>query len=298
VYLTIKESIASGRRSSGQVKKHAWIRQAELNEEEIKALEPVFDGFHPPGSLIEPAVGDTADSLAVVTGPLATVQSIASPYQGKVLSRGHLWFGVVLGLLPILTFPAALGLFALAALFHDQMGPWIAAAVGLSGFGSLVIGVLVFTWYADFLPSRYLHRIAKRELELRPDRWVDADDPDAIFIQVVPRENWARVMLENASDVGFLRIDSGRREVVFEGDRQRYRLPAGSIVSCHIESFSPPGDAQQRTQFYLAVVRANTKDGLWETQVAHRHIGGGRSNNKTRLAGAQELKEQIDAIMA
>jgi hypothetical protein len=298
VYLKIKEPIATRRQSSGRVKRHAWIRQAELNEEEISALASVFPSLHSASESDKPSVGGTAEPVAFVTGPLATVHSIPSPYQGKVLSRGHLWFGVMLGLLPILTFPVALGLFAVAATLHDQMGPWIAAVVGISGFGSLLLGVLIFTWYADFLPSRYLHRLAKRELELRPDRWVHANNPDAVFIQVVPRENWGRLMLENATDVGFLRIDPNRREIVFEGDRQRYRIPAGSIVSCQIESFSPPGDAQQRTLFYLTVIRANTKGGLWETQVAHRHIGAGRSNNKTRLAGAEELKRQIDKMMA
>ena len=105
-------------------------------------------------------------------------------------------------------------------------------------------------------------------------------------------------MLENASDVGLLWIDAGRRQLLFEGDRQRYRIPAGSIVSCEIEQFTAPGDAQQRSIFYMTCIRAQTEAGLWETLVSHRHIWLGRRTNAVRRKLAEELREKIHAILA
>ena len=47
-------------------------------------------------------------------------------------------------------------------------------------------------------------------------------------------------MLETASDVGFLRLDSARGLLLFEGDKERYWVPAGAILSCEVEQVEPP----------------------------------------------------------
>ncbi len=137
----------------------------------------------------------------------------------------------LIALLPALSLPIGFGLLGAAAYLGDVLPIWASAVLGVLGIASFAGGALLLAWYADFLPSRYLYRVTKRELELRPERWVEPNNPEAAYIQVIPRENWGRVMLENASDVGLLWIDTARRQLLFEGDRQRYRIPAASIVS-------------------------------------------------------------------
>jgi hypothetical protein len=78
---------------------------------------------------------------------------------------------------------------------------------------------------------------------------VDPDGPEAIFVEMVPRRHWARAnrMLETAGDLGFLRIDAGRGLLLFEGDRERYQIPAGAILGCEVEQVEPPRSSRAET---------------------------------------------------
>ena len=47
-------------------------------------------------------------------------------------------------------------------------------------------------------------------------------------------------MGENAGDMGLLRVDPARGELRYEGDLERWVVPAESIVSFRLRSFTPP----------------------------------------------------------
>jgi len=299
VYLTVKETVVGRMRRTP--KSRILLRQALLDDAQVASLAVTFPVLQRVVGGTVP-IGQPAPGPEVVparpTGAVAEVRDVPPPYGNRVLTRPRIWIGTVIALLPALSLPIGFGLLGAAAYYGDTLPIWASATLGVSGIASFAIGALLLAWYADFLPSRYLYRATKRELELRPERWVDPNNSEAAYIQVIPRENWSRVMLENASDVGLLWVDAAGRQVLFEGDRQRYRIPAGSIVSCEIEQFTAPGDAQQRSIFYMTCIRARTEAGLWETLVSHRHIWFGKRTSAVRRKLAEELREKIRSILA
>jgi hypothetical protein len=87
----------------------------------------------------------------------------------------------------------------------------------------------------EYLNYRYTHRLTRRLIRARPDPIVDPDDPESVFVAVVPRKNWTKLNLDDPSDRGFLLIDMRGQQLLFEGLRERYRIPAKALISCGIE---------------------------------------------------------------
>jgi hypothetical protein len=153
-----------------------------------------------------------------------------------------------------------------------------------------------------------LYRAACREFASRPDKLVEPSDPDALFVEVVLRENWPRnqFMLEPAIDVGFLRIDVDRQVLLFEGDKERYIVPAASILSCEVEqmqtaTYVVAGQPRTRTDpRYAAVLRANRFDGPWEAALAVRYDAGGPFVfvGTSHHARAHKLKDTILRVLS
>jgi hypothetical protein len=87
--------------------------------------------------------------------------------------------------------------------------------------------------------NQWLRRVAKNEVNLRPDKCVDPDACGVHFVEVVPKSNWQdETLLENATDVGFLAVAPARDRLLFEGDNERYLIPAQAIVKCEQDSYT------------------------------------------------------------
>jgi hypothetical protein len=102
--------------------------------------------------------------------------------------------------------------------------------------------------------------------------------------------------LIDASDIGFLRVDTQKGEVYFEGDKERYRIPVTAITSCEIESFVIGQGSHGATTVYRVVVQANHSSGFWEAPFAQAG-GSGKFRRKARLKWAQDLQRQIYSVM-
>ncbi len=117
---------------------------------------------------------------------------------------------------------------------------------------------------------------------------------------MVPRINWGKQMMENASDIGFLELNKSRRELIFEGDRQRYWIPVDSILEIKHEFWAESIQHQLQsspTLHHLVVVHAMTADGPWETWFSRRHNKLQMRTAKRRLADALELESKIRELM-
>src|SRR5439155_10658453 len=99
------------------------------------------------------------------------------------------------------------------------------------------------------------------------DTVVDPNHPDAILAEVIPRRNWGQLMLENADDQGFLLVDAERRQLLFEGDKQRYRIPADAILSCDVEAMNKGSENDSRSVPVALVVVSFRDDRLGEREV-------------------------------
>jgi hypothetical protein len=168
---------------------------------------------------------------------------------------------------------------------------WGLGGVGV-GLVSLVVGGILGTQCPSFLSFPYLRSHARSVVRRRPGPWVDPDDPDAELVDVVPRENWGKLMVETASDVGFLLVDGERGEVRFEGDHERWRVPVGSIQSCVVEEVAYAAGSAGETRVYFVVLEARRKKGVLEVPLARRGDMGSAKEG-VRRKWAQRLRKRV-----
>jgi hypothetical protein len=142
--------------------------------------------------------------------------------------------------------------------------------------------------------NRYLLARLTGELSQRPDRIVKESEADAEFVEVVPRAHWGKAMLETATDVGLLRIDARRREILFEGDRERWRIPAGAVLNCAAEPAMPPGSA---VLYYMLVLSVRTAEGPRELSLAVRATSLFPSGNAWRQAWAEQAAARVRQML-
>jgi hypothetical protein len=214
----------------------------------------------------------------MATADIKPIDEWSSP---RILTTKTIIIGNVLTLAPVVLMFAGMGLAAVVAHLAFAEGvpdgepPLLGPAAGILG---IAVGVLIAAAAAYWglrnttqLGSWYLRRVARGEIKSRPNGIVDPDDPKAIFVELVPRPNWTRLMLETATDVGFLLVEEARREVLFEGDGERMRIPAGAILSCEVEQTIIGGEAAAAAmKYYFTVIRVQSPSSIRELPFAYR----------------------------
>jgi hypothetical protein len=170
------------------------------------------------------------------------------------------------------------------------------AAAGLGGM-FLFFGGFWFTQrFGNFLPAHYLRAVARSVIERRPDALFDPRDPEAVCVEVIPRANWGKPMIKPATDMGLLKVDILSRCLLFEGDHERWRIPAASLISADVESYRPSShvEGQQGGEIYfMTVIRANVEGRAWEAPVSKYHVEPRPKTNKLREANAVAIRESI-----
>lgn len=143
----------------------------------------------------------------------------------------------------------------------------------------------------------YLRWLRER-VDRRPDAVVKSHDSGAFFIQIIPRENWSVMMGENAADLGMLRVDQKQREPRYEGDVERWTIPAESIRSFGLCSFTPPGSIPGMNQFTVVVlvVELDVRES-WEAPPAAQPIHFEFWTPEKRRRGAELLDGVIGHLV-
>ncbi len=127
------------------------------------------------------------------------------------------------------------------------------------------IGSFLWNLFAtNKLGGWVLQRRARAAVKARPDEIVDPDDPDALFVDIVPRAHWGKMMIENATDVGFLAVDDARRELRFEGDCERLRIPAAAILACWVQEDTIAAGTTGAISYAMLAVRVRAGKGVRE----------------------------------
>ncbi len=170
------------------------------------------------------------------------------------------------------------------------------AAAGLAGL-FLFFGGFWFTQrFGNFLPAHYLRAVARSIIELRPEALFDPRDPEAVCVEVIPRANWSKPMIRTATDMGLLKVDSLARCLLFEGDHERWRIPAASLISAEVESFRPASHVEGREGgeiYFVAAIRANVGGQVWENAVSKFHVELRPKTNRLREANAIAIRDSI-----
>ena len=224
---------------------------------------------------------------------LAEITAVPKGEAEKVLTTTNIWIATGLTLLPIAT--GLLGLFGGAALAMHlyDFSPALSGVCVVTGVLCAVLSVVVLICYQQFLPSRFMRSVARGAFSLRSQPLVDADDADAVFMDIVPRSHWGRTMMEPATDVGFWRIDRAAEELRFEGDRKRYRIPFDAVTSCEVEEIRMQSDDWGTSLYYATVLMVDTPNGLREIPLCGRHLEFRICRMPQRQARAEEFCDRI-----
>lgn len=292
VYISVKRVMQSqgiaGADPIDQARGKLLLRTLQATPSEIAALAHRF-------KLLESIAG-----RSVVFGPVPTttkspvhadlpvqIQALEPEHAGKALSRGMIWGGSILTFVPLLIFIGGLGLVAWAAtLLEGQVSP----AQKLALFSMIAAGIIctvggmaLALTNPSFMAYRILQKRLRGELARRPNRKVNPDNPEALFVEIVPKAHWGKLMLHSASDIGLLLLDEAKRELLFEGDRQRFRIPADAITYCGLEEFVYQ-QGHGRTRYCYVVLRIESPTRFWEAPIRlQRGAGLGYRKRKREM---------------
>ena len=158
---------------------------------------------------------------------------------------------------------------------------------------------LVFeSFLIGYYPANCYLRWLRERIDRRTDAVVASDDPDALFVQIIPREKWEVSMGENASDVGLLLLDHKKRELRYEGDLERWTVPTECVRAFRLHSFTPPGSPSLMQKFTVVDLIVEDEDGkTWETPLACHPIQFELWTPGKRRVRAQILRELIGNLV-
>jgi hypothetical protein len=219
--------------------------------------------------------------------PAAAIDDVPPDDAGKALAGRAVASSLVLALLPLeLALLIAVGLGIAVGLHWSDLGGGAKLGAAVAALAGLVAGCVLTVRYGDGLTARLRQRRLAAAIRQRGDALVHPDDRDAVYVGVVPRKNWGRLMLEDCEDIGLLKIDARRRELLFEGARQRWRIPADRIASCELEEYTvgPTSPDNKSNVFLLAVLRVSRDGDAWEAPF--------RPMQTTLVAPTAEAKRQ------
>jgi hypothetical protein len=247
----------------------------------------------------------TAEISEARPGVVAEIKPVEADYAGKVFTKRTMLIGNALTLSGLLMVFGSIGLAAWGGItaFPDKNSPQdVPPAKKAVGIAVLSLGLASFAGTAIFFfinPSyfgnKYLLKKLRLEFSRRPNCTVDPNDPEALFVEIVPKLNWGRMMLDNASDVGFLVLDRRRKEILFEGDKERWRIPAESITHCGLEVYVQGQGTHAATKIFFVVLRAQRSGEFWEAPIRERS-GTGKLRAGRRKKAAFQMFETIEAM--
>lgn len=179
--------------------------------------------------------------MSTATG--AYIQAIPAKLRGRVLGKFSNGMSIFLALSQwafcvVMMVPwIGLGVWIAETRFPGKMNEDVRAYVIT---GAVAFGLGFSLWLYWWLERRkwsnkYYRRLLVGALRERTDTLVDPQNPDAVIVEIMPREFWAKPNAESTIDMGYFVADGNRRCLLFEGDRSRYQIPFEAIRHTTIE---------------------------------------------------------------
>ncbi len=272
------------------------VPRVELTPDELKVVLPVFSKI--------PAVGAVAGLPAFAA--LVDVKPVPPGEANKILARRTVLMANAVALCTLVVFFGSIAgcLGAIAYLAHISEPP--IDPLRLVATLALIILCAVLAILSGYIglknpgvPGDKFYRFrARRWFSLRRNKIVDPDRPSDLptfFVGMTPRKNWGKLLLECSTDMGFLQIDPRRRELRFEGDVERYRIPVSAITNCGLASYSASA-SNTRIEYWAVVVQGNTAAGFWEAPFYPRQTKWFPPRDHRRVY-AQQILDQIAPML-
>jgi hypothetical protein len=248
-------------------------RPVLLLPEEAAAFVSLLPGLQ---DLAGPTLRQLAAEAEQANDPTsARVWPVPSPFAGQAATpanrRRHRLLVQSLMLLPVplvaLLLPGGVWFLWKFALVNHLLPGWVLIAyVLVVGFSC---AAFVRWWYRPghiiplILGIRLSHRQMRRVVAARPQPLVAADDPRAVFCEMLPRRIWGTGKAEPGEyNNGLLLADAHRRGIAFEGDFDCYWIPAAAVLGCDVELH--PSSRATTAGLWAVVLRVRLGSGTWE----------------------------------
>jgi hypothetical protein len=233
---------------------------------------------------------------ATLSPELAEISSVPKKESGRVLTSFHTSVAAALVFLPaVVGLGGAIGFIVLGLAFADTSSAITATCV-FTGFAIGILSILVLLRYQHFLSSHYLRCVAASTFADRAQPLVAANDKDAQFLEILPRSAWDQ--LGPPADIGFFRINRQSRELQFEGDAKRYRIPFSAVQSCEVEAIRLSSDQWGTDQYFATALTVNTANGSREIPLHTKQLTFQKRRMPQRQAEADALCEAIQQAVA
>lgn len=259
--------------------------------------DPTFNPFASPGKGREASAeaNSVLRDAPSATSELATIELVPAEYRGRLYNRWFLIPAIGLAMLPIAL--ALLAIMGTPVFFLPYaIDPNIHWVVRLAVILTPVVGatgLLVYRrYFAEHVVAwayywRFCPRISKR-----PQPMVHPDEPGHLLAGIVPRENMAQSRFVKSRDLGLIVFDDQRREIRFEGDINRLRIPCGSLLACEAECFHH--ERARRREFWFLRLAANTIDGAEEIILSVSQMDPFESkSNRHHKERAEEFVQRV-----
>jgi hypothetical protein len=279
------------------------LRQVQLNPSEVLTLRPLFPQLaqllalqHAELRDLPPDLSPAPPSVENVPNDFAQVWPVPEGFRQRVRSKGYaLWVNLI-GLTPI-AFLAVGGAF-LGGGFYLAIGKALTL-----GWLLVLPGIPIFFWggyLALCCPSvpenRWIERRLRREIGLRPDFLVDPRDTESIYASLIPRDSFVKIKFTLASDLFLLKLDASKRQLIIEGDCDRYCIPAEAISVCEPQCFFHPMDHQQNIQIWVVRLMVQFESGMREMLLSVNPTTWNRMTNPRRQKIAANLCARIAVL--
>ena len=180
---------------------------------------------------VEAAIASTLAS------DLASVHPVAEAYRNQLRNASYKWIVNAIGLSPLVFLAAGLGSISLGAWLLAWFEQAVPKSNAIPGIGAIIAGIGSFAWgiylgiYCLSVPeNRWISRRLRSQISMRPGGSEMADDPEALFVSMIPRESWLKIQMTMASDLLLLKLDPKEQELRMCGDTDNYVIPLDSIA--------------------------------------------------------------------
>jgi hypothetical protein len=278
------------------------LRQVELEPSEVLALRPLFPKLtqilvmqHPELRDLPPE-GLPARPVNVPVRGVAEITPVPEPYRQWVRAPGYALRVNLRGAIPLVYILGGGGLLALGVWRAVEGSVALGCAVAAVGAAGLAWGLYAALYCMTVYENRWIERCLRREIGQRPDSLVDSACPDSVYVSLIPRESFVKMRWTMSSDLMLVRIDERGRQVIMEGDSDRYRVPSEAISVCEPQCFFHPVDIHHQNELWMVRLVVAVEQGLRELLLSIGHTHWTPMTNNRRRLTAEQMCQRINGL--
>lgn len=206
---------------------------------------------------------------------------------------------IVIALWPLLLVPGGSVWLGIDIYQNKEELSWLNIGLRIGGvFVLFIISFIYLMRVGQFVAAAYGVSVARKNMRSRAESLFDAAEENLVTVELFERESWTKVTAM-AVDFGFLKLDRDRKQLRFEGNKNRWTMPLSALQTCRIEESIVGAEGEQGAEKrYYVVLAADKLDGtLWEYGLIYTRTEIGKDEYEVRHERAKLLLNQLAEIM-